>query len=99
MDFAADGLSEVPDPVYAVVTCRLVCRFVADKGAFLDRVPPCPGSGRDLPAVTTLADRREETGPLKTLGITAPKTEVLTSRWSAVKCVNLDRLACFTLRP
>jgi hypothetical protein len=33
------------------------------------------------------------------LGITAPKTEVLASRWSAVKCVNLDRLACFALRP
>ncbi|MFJ1560943.1 hypothetical protein [Streptomyces mirabilis] len=82
-----------------MVTCRLVCRFVADKGAFIDHVPPCPGSGRDLPAVTTLADRREETGPLKTSGTTSPKTEVLTSRWSAVKCVNLDRPACFALRP
>ncbi|MDU9001788.1 hypothetical protein [Streptomyces mirabilis] len=99
MDFADDDLSELPDPAYAVVTCRLVYRFVADKGAFLDPVPPCPGSGRDLPPVTELADRREETDPLKTLDITAPKTEVLTSRRSAMNCVNLDRLACFALRP
>ncbi|MFF3578075.1 hypothetical protein [Streptomyces mirabilis] len=49
--------------------------------------------------VTELADHREETDPLKTSGITAPEVEVLTSRWSAVKCVDLDRLACFALCP
>ncbi|MFJ9360795.1 hypothetical protein [Streptomyces mirabilis] len=52
-----------------------------------------------LTATVLFADRRDETDPLKALGITAPKAEVLTSRWSAVKCVNLDRLACFALRP
>ncbi|WP_240436618.1 class I SAM-dependent methyltransferase [Streptomyces sporangiiformans] len=38
MDFATDDLSELPDPAYAVITFRLVFRFVTDKGAFLDQV-------------------------------------------------------------
>jgi ubiquinone/menaquinone biosynthesis C-methylase UbiE len=99
MDFAADDLSKLPDPAYTVVTCRLVYRFIADKGAFLDRVRRVLAPGGTFWVVTELADHREETDPLKTLGITAPEVEVLTSRWSAVKCVDLDRLACFALYP
>ncbi|MEU2427269.1 hypothetical protein ABZ619_40775 [Streptomyces sp. NPDC007851] len=49
--------------------------------------------------VTELADRRADDDPLKSLGITASDVELLTSRWSRADVVDLDRLACFALRP
>jgi ubiquinone/menaquinone biosynthesis C-methylase UbiE len=99
MDFATDDLNQLPDPAYAVVTCRLVYRFITDKGAFLDRVRQVLAPGGTFWVVTELADRRTDDDPLKSLGITAHDVELLTWRWSTVKTVNLDRLACFALRP
>ncbi|MEV0174516.1 class I SAM-dependent methyltransferase [Streptomyces sp. NPDC050803] len=99
MDFAADDLGELPDPAYAVVTCRLVYRFIKDKGAFLDRVRQVLSPGGTFWVVTELADRRGQDDPLRDLGITAPDVELLTSNWSTVKAVDLDRLACYVLSP
>lgn len=99
MDFATDDLSELPDPAYAVITCRLVFRFITDKGAFVDRVRQLLAPGGIFWVVTELADRRADDDPLKSLGITAADVELLTSRWSTVKVVDLDRLACFALHP
>lgn len=99
MDFATDRLEELPDPAYAVITCRLVFRFITDKDAFLDRVRQLLVPGGTFWVVTELADRRADEDPLKSLGITRPEVELLTSRWSTVTAVDLDRLACFALRP
>lgn len=99
MDFATDDLSLLPAPAYAVITCRLVYRFVADKPAFLDRVRRVLAPGGMVWVVTELADRRAADDPLKALGITATETEVLTSGWSRVTSVDLDHLACYVLRP
>lgn len=99
MDFANDRLDELPDPAYTVITCRLVLRFIADKKIFLDRVRQLLVPGGTFWVVTELADRRADDDPLKSLGITAPDLELLTSRWSTVTAVDLDRLACFALRP
>ncbi|MEU1477170.1 class I SAM-dependent methyltransferase [Streptomyces sp. NPDC005760] len=99
MDFATDDLNQLPDPAYAVVTCRLVYRFITDKGAFLDRVRQVLAPGGTFWVVTELAGRRTDDDPLKSLGITAHDVELLTWRWSTVKTVDLDRLACFALRP
>lgn len=97
MDFATDRLDELPDPAYAVITCRLVFRFITDKDIFLDRVRQLLVPGGTFWVVTELADRRTDDDPLKSLGITAPDVELLTSRWSTVTAVDLDRLACFAL--
>ncbi|MEU0110610.1 class I SAM-dependent methyltransferase [Streptomyces sp. NPDC006251] len=99
MDFAVDDLGELPDPAYAVITCRLVVRFITDKAGFLERVRQLLVPGGVFWVVTELADRRADGDPLKSLGITAPDVELLTSRWSTVTAVDLDRLACFALRP
>ncbi|GAA5702524.1 ubiquinone biosynthesis O-methyltransferase, mitochondrial [Streptomyces avermitilis] len=99
MDFATADLSTLPDPAYAVITCRLVVRFITDKDAFVDRVRQLLAPGGTFWVVTELADRRADDDPLKSLGITAADVELLTSRWSTVKVVDLDRLACFALHP
>ncbi|MFE2728174.1 class I SAM-dependent methyltransferase [Kitasatospora sp. NPDC059327] len=38
MDFTTDDLGALPAPAYAVITCRLVYRWIDDKAAFVDRV-------------------------------------------------------------
>lgn len=99
MDFATDRLDELPDPAYAVITCRLVFRFITAKDIFLARVRQLLAPGGTFWLVTELADRRADDDPLKNLGITAPDVELLTSHWSTVTAIDLDRLACFVLRP
>jgi hypothetical protein len=99
MDFATDDLNGLPDPAYALITCRLVFRFVTGKGTFLDRVRQLLVPGGTLWVVTELADRRSDDDPLKRLGITASDVELLTSPWSTMTAVDLDHLACFALRP
>lgn len=99
MDFAAGDLGALPDPAYAVITCRLVFRFISDKARFLERVRQLLVPGGVFWVVTELADRRADDDPLRSLGITATEAELLTSRWSSVRSADLDRLACFALRP
>jgi hypothetical protein len=99
MDFIADDLSALPDPAYAVVTCRLVYRWMDDKPAFLDRVRHVLAPGGTFWVVTELAGRREDSDPRKHLGITAAEAETLTACWSVVRTADLDVLRCYALRP
>ena len=99
MDFATNPLDELPDPAYAVITCRLLFRFITDKAVFLDRVRQLLVPGGTFWVVTELTDRRADDDPLKNLGITASDVELLTSHWSTVTAVDLDRLACYALCP
>ncbi|MFE2583029.1 hypothetical protein [Streptomyces sp. NPDC059378] len=50
-------------------------------------------------SVLSAAQYAADDDPLKSLGITASDVELLTSGWSTVKVVDLDRLACFALHP
>ncbi|MFD5004061.1 class I SAM-dependent methyltransferase [Streptomyces mutabilis] len=99
MDFAADDLSALPDTAYAVITCRLVYRWVEDKPAFLDRVRRLLPPGGTFWAVTEIAGRRGDGDPLAHLGTGAAEAETLTAGWSAVRVVDLDVLRCYALRP
>ncbi|MET9436684.1 class I SAM-dependent methyltransferase [Streptomyces sp. NPDC006551] len=99
MDFTGDDLGELPDTAYAVVTCRLVYRWIEDKPRFLDRVRRVLAPGGIFWVVTGLAERHGDTDPLKNLGITAADMERLTVGWSVVREVDLDRLRCYALRP
>ncbi|MEV5433054.1 methyltransferase, FxLD system [Streptomyces sp. NPDC052701] len=99
MDFASDDLGALPDAAYAVVTCRLVYRWMDDKVAFLDRVRQVLAPGGTFWVVTELAGRREENDPYRHLGITPVEAETLTAGWSVVRTVDLDVLRCYALRP
>jgi ubiquinone/menaquinone biosynthesis C-methylase UbiE len=99
MDFATDNLSALPDLAYAVVTCRLVYRWMDDKPAFLHRVRHVLAPGGTFWVVTELADRRKAGDPYQHLGITSAEAEILTAGWSVVRTTDLDVLRCYALRP
>ncbi|PZH06934.1 class I SAM-dependent methyltransferase [Streptomyces sp. NTH33] len=99
MDFIADDLITLPDPAYAIVTCRLVYRWMDDKPAFLNRVRQVLAPGGTFWIVTELAGRREDSDPLRHLGITAAEAETLTAGWSVVRTADLDVLRCYALCP
>ncbi|GLV74561.1 class I SAM-dependent methyltransferase [Streptomyces hygroscopicus] len=99
MDFTSDDLSALPDPAYAVVTCRLVYRWMDDKAAFLDRVRQVLAPRGTLWVVTELAGRREAADPCRHLGISPAEAEILTAGWSTVRTADLDVLRCYALRP
>ncbi|MFQ6144193.1 hypothetical protein ACLMNJ_14080 [Streptomyces seoulensis] len=84
---------------YAVITCRLVYRWMGDKAAFVHRVRHLLVPGGTFWLVTEIAERREATGPRHGLGISPADTETLTSGWSAVQTADLDVLRCYALHP
>ncbi|MEV6264075.1 class I SAM-dependent methyltransferase [Streptomyces sp. NPDC051784] len=98
-DFGTDDLSALPDAAYAVITCRLVYRWVEHKPSFLDRVRRLLAPGGCFWVVSEIDGRREQAGPHRHLGITAAEAEILTARWSAVRTADLDVLRCYALRP
>ncbi|MER6116136.1 class I SAM-dependent methyltransferase [Streptomyces sp. NPDC001743] len=99
MDFTADDLGTLPEPAYAVITCRLVYRWIDDKAAFLDRVRRLLAPGGTFWIVAEIAGRRPATDPLQDLGITPAQAELLTAHWSAVHTADLDVLRCYALCP
>ncbi|MGW1893967.1 class I SAM-dependent methyltransferase [Streptomyces sp. NPDC002004] len=99
MDITTDDLSALPEPAYAVITCRLVYRWIGDKAAFLDRVRHLLAPGGTFWVVTEIAGRRAATDPLQDLGITPAQAEILTAGWSALHTADLDVLRCYALRP
>ena len=99
MDITTDDLGALLEPAYAVITCRLVYRWIDDKAAFLDRVRRLLAPGGTFWVVTEIAGRRPATDPLQDLGITPAQAELLTAGWSAVHTADLDVLRCYALRP
>ncbi|CQR59610.1 class I SAM-dependent methyltransferase [Streptomyces leeuwenhoekii] len=100
MDITTDDLSALPEPAYAVITCRLVYRWIDDKPAFLDRVRRLLAPGGTLWVVTEVAGRRTTTDPaILRLGITPAEAETLTAGWSIARTTDLDVLRCYALRP
>ncbi|MGA5411867.1 hypothetical protein ACPCSC_32010 [Streptomyces lavendulocolor] len=99
MDVTTNDLRGLPEPAYAVVTCRLVHRCIHDRAAFLDRVRRLLAPGGSLWVVTEIAGRRAATDPLQNLGIPLAEAELLTAGWSAVHTADLDVLRCYALHP
>ncbi|MFD4688987.1 class I SAM-dependent methyltransferase [Streptomyces sp. NPDC058463] len=98
-DVTSGDLTALPEPAYAVITCRLVFRWMDDKAAFLNRVRRLLAPGGTFWVVTEIAGSREDTDPLHGLGISPAEVETLTSGWSAVRTADLDVLRCYALRP
>jgi len=98
-DITTSDLTALPEPAYAVITCRLVYRWMDDKRAFLNRVRHLLAPGGIFWVVTEIAGRRPATDPLQDLGITPAQAELLTAGWSAVHTPDLDVLRCYALRP
>ncbi|MFD7853414.1 class I SAM-dependent methyltransferase [Streptomyces microflavus] len=99
MDITTDDLGVLPEPAYAVITCRLVYRWIDDKAAFLDRVRHLLAPGGAFWVVTEISGRRATTDPLQGLGITPAQAETLTTGWSSVHTADLDVLRCYALHP
>ncbi|MFE5406772.1 class I SAM-dependent methyltransferase [Streptomyces sp. NPDC056580] len=100
LDITTTDLAALPDPAFAVITCRLVYRWMDDKAAFIERVRHLLAPGGIFWVVTEIAGRRPTSDPaLQRLGITAAEAELLTSAWSVVRVADLDVLRCYALRP
>ncbi|CAM5617706.1 class I SAM-dependent methyltransferase [Streptomyces avidinii] len=98
-DIRNGDLTDLPEPAYAVITCRLVYRWLDDKAAFVNRVLRILVPGGIFWVVTEIADRRKNTDPLQNLGIGPAEAEILTAGRSAVRTHDLDVLRCYALRP
>ncbi|MEU6706155.1 class I SAM-dependent methyltransferase [Streptomyces wuyuanensis] len=99
MDFTTDDLGNLTDLSYAVVTCRLVYRWVDDKAAFIDRVRRLLAPGGTFWVVAEIAGRRTGAGSAQGLGITPDEEETLTAGWATVRTEDMDVLRCYALRP
>ncbi|MFC9266249.1 class I SAM-dependent methyltransferase [Streptomyces zhihengii] len=100
LDFTTCDLTTLPEPTYALITCRLVYRWMDDKQSFLNRVRRLLAPGGTLWIVTEVAGRRTTTDPdLLRLGISTADAELLTTGWAVVHTADLDVLRCYTLRP
>ncbi|MER6142501.1 methyltransferase [Streptomyces sparsogenes] len=100
LDIATGDLTALPVSAYAVITCRLVYRWMDDKAAFVDRVRHLLTPGGTFWVVTEITGRRTATAPaLQGLGITPADAELLTTGWSTVRTADLDILRCYALRP
>ncbi|MFC9585808.1 class I SAM-dependent methyltransferase [Streptomyces yangpuensis] len=99
-DITSDDLTTLPEPAYALITSRLVYRWMEDKPGFLDRVRQLLAPGGTFWAVTEIAGRRTTTDPaLLGLGIWPADAELLTTGWSVVRTADIDVLRCYALRP
>ncbi|MFF8476108.1 class I SAM-dependent methyltransferase [Streptomyces sp. NPDC015414] len=99
-DVTADDHSALPDPAYALITCRLVYRWMDDKPAFLSRVRRLLVPGGTFWVVTEVTGRRTTTDPaLLGLGINPAEAEILTAGWSVVRTADIDVLRCYALHP
>lgn len=100
LDITTADLTALTHPAYALITCRLVYRWIDDKPAFLDRIRRILAPGGVFWVVTEIAGRRTTTNPaLQKLGISPLDTELLTTSWSCVRTADLDVLRCYALRP
>ncbi|MFJ8364443.1 class I SAM-dependent methyltransferase [Streptomyces sp. NPDC093984] len=99
LDITTADLSALPEPAYALITCRLVYRWMDDKADFVNRIRRLLTPGGVFWVVTEIAGRRADTDPLQHLGITRAEAETLTAGWSVVRTADLDVLRCYALRP
>ncbi|MFE1895152.1 class I SAM-dependent methyltransferase [Streptomyces yangpuensis] len=100
LDITTGDLTALPDAAYALITCRLVYRWMDDKPGFLSRVRRLLAPGGTFWVVTEIAGRRTTSAPnLLGLGIPPADAELLTAGWSVARTADLDVLRCYALRP
>ncbi|MFD7613071.1 class I SAM-dependent methyltransferase [Streptomyces sp. NPDC059828] len=100
LNITTDDLTALPDPAYALITCRLVYRWMDNKPFFLDRVRQLLAPGGTFWCVAEITGRRATSDPvLQGLGITPADAELLTHGWSVIRTADLDVLRCYALRP
>ncbi|MEU9593547.1 class I SAM-dependent methyltransferase [Streptomyces sp. NPDC048193] len=98
MDFDVAGPALPPHSAFAVVACRLVYRWAADKPAFLSRVRRLLAPGGVFWVVTSVHAAGQ--GPPRAWDACAADVELLTARWSRVRVSELDpSFRCYALRP
>ncbi|MFD9903543.1 hypothetical protein [Streptomyces sp. NPDC059063] len=87
-----------PHPRVTGAACRLVHRWVTDKGAFLSRVRGLLAPGGTFWGVTSVHDpgqRQPEEGDLRTR-----QAALLTASWSRLHLTELDpAFHCYALQP
>jgi 2-polyprenyl-3-methyl-5-hydroxy-6-metoxy-1,4-benzoquinol methylase len=97
-DFDTDDAAGLPHAAFAVITCRLVYRWAADKPGFLSRVRGLLAPGGLFWVVTSVHDPAQ--GPPRPWDADACDLELLTTGWSRVEVHELDpSLLCYALRP
>lgn len=97
-DFDADDAAHLPHPAFAVITCRLVYRWAADKPGFLSRVRALLAPGGVFWVVTSVHDPSR--GAPRPWDCDAADVELLTTGWSKVHVHELDpSFHCYRLRP
>lgn len=97
LDFTAGDLTGLPEPAYALITCRLVFRWIPDKAAFLSRVRALLAPGGVFWVGTSIHDpSRGEPHPWE---LTPADAELLTADWSRVDTEDLNGYQCLALRP
>ncbi|QES52114.1 class I SAM-dependent methyltransferase [Streptomyces venezuelae] len=100
LDITTADLAALPEAAFALITCRLVYRWMGNKPAFLDRVRKLLPPGGTFWVVTEITGRRTTTDPaIQGLGISPADAELLTEGWSVVRTADLDVLRCYALRP
>ncbi|MCD2468607.1 class I SAM-dependent methyltransferase [Streptomyces sp. MBT42] len=67
-DITATDLTEHPDPAYALITCRLVYRWMDDKRSIVNRVRRLLAPGGTFWVVTEIDSRRASTHPSRVSG-------------------------------
>jgi ubiquinone/menaquinone biosynthesis C-methylase UbiE len=97
-DFDTGDLAGLPEPAFALITCRLVYRWVQDKHAFLSRVRRLLAPGGIFWVATSVrSPRHHEAKPWE---INTAETELLTAGWSRADVTQLgESYHCFALRP
>ncbi|MFF9815491.1 class I SAM-dependent methyltransferase [Streptomyces sp. NPDC014006] len=98
LDFSAgDPAGLLPHHAYALITCRLVFRWMPDKPAFLARVRALLAPGGVFWVGTSIHDPSH--GEPHPWQLTPGETELLTADWSRVDTEDLDGYHCLALRP
>ncbi|MEU3661360.1 class I SAM-dependent methyltransferase [Streptomyces sp. NPDC032940] len=98
LDFDAVTPDRLPRSAFAVVACRLVYRWAADKPDFLSRVRRLLAPGGVFWVVTSVHTAGQ--GPPRSWDAGAADVELLTAGWSRVRVSELDPcFRCYALRP
>ncbi|MEU3732272.1 class I SAM-dependent methyltransferase [Streptomyces sp. NPDC033538] len=98
LDFDSADSSRLPSSAFAVVACRLVYRWAADKPDFLSRVRRLLVPGGVFWVVTSVHSAGQ--GPPRSWEATAADVELLTAQWSRVRVRELDpSFRCYALHP
>ena len=97
-DIDTGDLSQLPEPAFELITCRLVYRWVPDKYAFLSRVRQLLAPDGTFWVATSV--RSSQGGEARPWEIDGEESELLTFGWSRAEVIRLDdTYRCFSLRP